>query len=85
MSIHGRKLNHAGMIGYIQEETPSYWHGQINSWISELSLQQETPKWSEEEHLVPVTTEGRISDSVSIVFREADHINMTHLWVNLVS
>lgn len=85
MSIHGRELNQAGMIGYIQEETPSYWHGQINSWISELSLQQETPKWSEKEHLAPVTTEGRISDSASIVFRRDDQIHMTHLWVNLIA
>ena len=85
LSIHGRKLNHAGMIGYIQDETPNYWHGQINSWISELSLQQEMPKWSEGEHLAPATTEGRISESGSIVYRKIDQLHMTHLWINLVA
>jgi hypothetical protein len=85
LSIHGRKLNRAGMIGYIQEEKPEYWLGQINSWISDLSLQQDSPKWSEEEHLAQVATERRISESASIVFRQADKLHLTHLWINLVA
>jgi hypothetical protein len=85
LSIHGRKLNRAGMIGYIQEEKPEYWLGQINSWISELSLQQDSPKWSEEEHLAQVATERRISESASIVCRQADKLHLTHLWINLVA
>jgi hypothetical protein len=82
-SIHGRDLTRAGMIGYIQEETPEYWHGQINSWISELSVQTEIPKWSEAEQLTPVTTEGRISESASVVYRLTDELHLTHLWINL--
>jgi hypothetical protein len=73
------------MIGYIQEEKPEYWLGQINSWISELSLQQDSPKWSEEEHLAPVATDGRISESASIICRQADKLHLTHLWINLVA
>lgn len=84
LSIHGRELNHAGMIGYIQEETPGYWHELINSCISELSLQHETLKWSEEEHLAPVTTKGRISESVSIACRKDDQLHLAHLWINLI-
>ena len=84
LSIHGRKLTHAGMIGYIQEETPQYWQEQINSWISDLCLQQKTLKWSEEEHLAPAATSGRISESVSIVHRQADNLQLTHFWINLV-
>lgn len=83
LSIHGRELNHVGMIGYIQEGTPEYWHGLINSSISELSLLHETPKWSEEEHLAKVTTKGRISESASIVYRKVDKLHLTHLWINL--
>ncbi len=83
-SIHGQNLNQAGIIGYIQEETPPYWHGQINFWISELSLQQTTPKWTEEERLSPLTTEGRISESTSVVSREEAPFQLTHLWVNLI-
>ncbi len=83
LSIHGRELNSAGMIGYIQEETPEYWHEQINSWISELSLRQDTLKWSAEEHLAPATTKGRISESASIVHRKNDQLHLAHLWVNL--
>lgn len=85
LSIHGRKLNRAGMIGYIQEKTPNYWHGQINSWISELSHEQEIPNWSEEEHLSPVATDEGISESTSLVYRQADKLHLTHLWINLVS
>lgn len=85
LSIHGRRLKHAGMIGYIQEKTPEYWHEQINAWISELSLQQGTPKWSEAEHLAPVATEGRISESTSTAYRQVDELHLTHLWINLVA
>ena len=83
LSIHGRELNHAAMIGYIQENTPGNWHGQINSWILELSQQQEAPKWSEVEQLTPIATRGRISESASVVYRQADTLHLTHLWINL--
>jgi Uma2 family endonuclease len=83
--IHGRELSLAGMIGYIQEETPGYWHGQINSWISELSQQQHDPEWLEQERLATPTTKGRISESMSVVCRQADKIHLSHLWINLVA
>jgi len=83
-SLHGRNFRHAGIIGYIQEETPGYWWKQINSWISELMLQQATPMWSCDEQLLPISTSKQISQSASIVIREADKLHLTHLWINLV-
>lgn len=84
-SLHGRKFRYAGIIGYIQEETPDYWWKQINSWISELTLQQATPMWSHEEQLLPISTSKQLSQSASIVIRETDKLHLTHLWINLVA
>ena len=85
LSIHGRQCrNHAGMIGYIQTETPDYWRWKINSWISELSLRNEDPKWSIEEHLESVATTGRISESTSVVYRKTSELQLKHLWINLL-
>jgi len=84
LSIHGRQCRkHAGMIGYIQEETAEYWQAQINDWISDLSLLNEIPKWSEDEHLAPIATSGRISESSSVVYRQTETLHLSHLWVNL--
>lgn len=85
LSIHGRKFKRAGMIGYIQEESPDYWQEQINAWVSDLSSLQEASKWSENEHLSQITSEGRISVSASTVCRESDQLHLTHLWVDLRS
>lgn len=85
MSIHGRNCRgYAGMVGYIQDETPSYWQEQINSWISELSQKDEVPQWLEAEHLTMVVTDGRISESTSLVYRQADRLHLKHLWIHLV-
>jgi hypothetical protein len=84
LSIHGRELNHAGMIGYIQEETPDYWRDQINGWISELSRQQHEPAWSVNEQLTLHTTGGRVTECSSAVFRKTDELCLTHLWINLI-
>lgn len=84
-SIHGGKYSHAGMIGYMQDGVPTHWQERINSWISELCLQQGSPMWSMEELLSPVTTVERISESSSVVYRRKDELQLTHLWINLVA
>ncbi|OGU07873.1 MAG: hypothetical protein A2X82_15850 [Geobacteraceae bacterium GWC2_55_20] len=84
-SLHGRDFRYAGIIGYIQEETPDYWYQQLNSWISELTSQEEAPRWSHEEQLSPICTSELLSESASIVIRKADKLHLTHLWINLVS
>ena len=83
-SIHGAKLTHAGMIGYLQDGTPDHWRDQINGWISDLSNQQHDPTWSEKEQLTLNTTGGRVTEYSSVVFRKVEELRLTHLWIDLV-
>lgn len=83
-SIHGGELAHAGMIGYLQEETPEIWHEKINTWISDLCSQTFEPVWSERERLSNPVTDVRISKCTSVVQRSESQLHLTHLWVNLI-
>lgn len=83
LSIHARRLKHAGMIGYIQDDTPGNWRGKINTWISDLSRQRHEPAWSEQEQLTPLATDGSVTECRSIVCRKGDELHLTHLWVDL--
>jgi hypothetical protein len=84
LAIHGGKLSHAGMIGYLQDGTPGIWREKINSWISDLCSQPFNPAWSEREKLTPQMTDGRITECSSVVCREDSDLHLTHLWINLV-
>lgn len=83
-SIHGKKLSHAGMIGYLQDGTSEYWHNQINDWITELSSQQHDPAWSEREQLTLHPSDGSVTEYFSVVLRKSDKLRLTHLWINLI-
>lgn len=82
--IHGGKLNYAGMIGYIQDETPGSWIEKVNNWICDLCDQPSNPAWSELEKLTLQKLDGRVANYKSIVNRIESELYLTHLWVNLV-
>ena len=84
LGIHGRKLNHAGMIGYLQDGTAKTWHDKINTWICELSRQSSEPKWSEQEQLALKKNNGRVAEFASVAKRTDSELSMTHLWISLV-
>lgn len=84
LSIHGGKLNHAGMIGYIQDETADCWIEKVNSWICDLCSQPSDPAWLELEKLTLQKIDGRVAKFSSIVNRLESKIYLTHLWVDLV-
>ncbi len=83
-TIHGREFTHAGMIGYLQEETPEIWREKINTWISALCSHSFEPAWSEQEQLIPPVTDGRVTKCTSVVQRSESKLHLTHLWVNLI-
>lgn len=83
-SIHGGEFVHAGMIGYLQDETPEIWCDKINSWISVLCGHSFEPAWSERERLTPPETDGRITKCTSVVHRSKSELHLTHLWINLI-
>lgn len=77
--IHGKNLNHAGMIGYLQNETAEIWYDKINTWIRELCSQSSEPRWSEKEQLRPKKNNGPVTEYESVVKRTNDELQMTHL------
>lgn len=83
-SIHGGKLNHAGMIGYLQEGTPKEWRENVNAWIHDLCSHPSSPAWLDLEQLTPLITKGRITECSSIVCRNSSSLHLTHLWIDLV-
>lgn len=83
-AIHGGKLNHAGMIGYIQDGTPDSWQKKVDTWICDLCSQPSDPAWSEREKLIPQKNDGRVGEYSSIVSRVDSELHLTHLWVDLV-
>jgi len=83
-AIHGGKLNHAGMIGYLQDGTTDNWQGKVNAWICDLCCQPFVPVWSEREQLTRQKTDGRITTYSSFVNRLDSELHLTHLWIDLV-
>ena len=84
LAIHGGKLNHAGMIGYLQDGTPDSWREKVNSWICDLCGQPFDLAWSEREQLTPQKTDGRVTEFSSVVNRADSELHLTHLWIDLV-
>jgi len=90
MSIHGKNLKNAAIIGYIQKEDAEYWNLKINEWIDELIVSTPTI-WKKEDKLVRITRGSKGLDNfVSKNFRftvsgKDDFINVSHLWINLAS
>ena len=48
---HGEKFPVAAMIGYVEEETFSFWFKQVNSWIEDLATQPENKLWNKKDML----------------------------------
>ena len=84
LAIHGGKLNHAGMIGYLQDGIADSWREKINTWICDLCSQPFDPAWSEREQLTLWKTDGRVTECSSIVNRVGSKLHLTHLWLDLV-
>lgn len=85
LSLHGRDINYAGMIGYVQDGDFDTWLTRINEWICELSRTPDRVAWSEEEQLILVEDGHQVMQSKSMVYRTDDQLHLTHLWVNLIS
>jgi hypothetical protein len=84
LKLHGRKLQYAGMVGYVQAHDFQYWFKQINQWIEDLSSDSENPdsSWSSEDKLSELAEEGVKASCKSSHKRDglAD-IELTHLWI----
>ncbi len=51
LGLHGKNVNTAVLIGYIQCNVPKHWHKTINNWIRELSkrIQKDGLSWNDDQ------------------------------------
>lgn len=86
LGLHAPKLNHAGMIGYVQRDTFDNWFASINAWVTELAAS--SPDWADEDCLKELRSDSywRIATCTSNhdrVDSRSEQIHLTHLWVDM--
>jgi len=84
--IYGKKDDHGGILGYIQEQDFRYWHKRINSWVDELINEKEKSdvKWRDGDRLIQLNINPSVARYKSVNERTGgDLIILHHLWVNL--
>jgi hypothetical protein len=84
--IHGKGLQYAAMIGYVQRFDFDYWLHTINSWIDDLiaGKTSSTVSWSKKDQLHELRKTPETAKFQSENSRETGSIILFHLWVNLV-
>jgi hypothetical protein len=88
LGLHGREVETAVIVGYIEKETADYWFGTINQWITALvgKTNADGCDWKQEEtlqHLI-INNEQDISTAMSVHQRcvgPNPSIKLHHLWV----
>ena len=82
--LHGKGHSTAAMIGYIQENTPSFFYQEINAWILELcDCPADSVTWTREEQLEELM---ELSDGTARAISahqrvQSGPLTMHHLWV----
>jgi hypothetical protein len=83
---HGASHAIGAMIGYIQEETPTYWHGRVVDWISQL-VETGEPGWSDMDVLDIVRTNETLRSAVLSSSHDRgigqSKIELSHLWLEM--
>ena len=81
---HGKAFTTAAMLGYVEEEDFSFWHGKVNSWIDDLiHATDKELKWENQDKLkkVKVAEIGEYSSGHSRI--SEGPITLHHFWINL--
>ncbi len=81
---HGGGLKYSAMIGYVQSNTPEYWHLIVNTWIDELCTSDNVLNWKANDKLSP-NIEGSFQRFTSLHQRknDPDPIKLFHYWVSV--
>ncbi len=82
------KLNFSIMLGYIQEQTHSYWHTEVNKWIeSQINTSSNSEiNWANQDKLIHDTTftKANITKYNSTHSRKnLKDIEMLHYWIDV--
>jgi len=85
--IHGKKLNHVGMIGYMQTDTFEIWLERINSYIDEeiVSASSKELTWEQKDKLV-IDKTNKIYQTFKSEHKciSNKNLNIYHIWMNLI-
>lgn len=77
---HGKGLFECGLLGFVEEGDFKHWHSTINDWINDLTVISNST-WKITEVLSEVECNADYCIMRSIAHRQADNINLVHLWV----
>lgn len=87
---HGKGLSQSAMIGYVQKETCSHWHREINKWINDLISNNADISiyWDSDDLLIEIAdftkTKKYTSKNTRIVNLNKDSILLYHYLMELV-
>lgn len=92
MGVHGEQCRVGVLIGYIQQNVPTFWHNRINGWINELAhgTLSDGQSWSGAEQL----GNHREDDDAGTSSSQSEHVRpsncvtnkilLHHLWIVMV-
>ncbi len=82
---HGKDLPESAMVGYVQKETCSHWHTEINNWIGELIKTNTATDiiWNGDDLLKHLSDFDKVQKYVSENKRENDLIRLYHYLMDL--
>lgn len=75
---HGKGVAECGMLAFIKKGDYQFWFSEINSWIEEVSL-EENYLWNKSEKLLNQNLE--FNYNISEVNREKDTLKLHHFWL----
>lgn len=85
---HGKDVLNAGLIGYIQTDSPKQWLQKVNSWISEQihSSSDPTLTWRKEDMLVLNSENDFVTSYSSVSTRShGNPIAFRHFWIDITN
>lgn len=86
---HGKNLDRAGMIGFVQKHDFNHWHTEVNLWIDDLianpTIQSHHATWANQDRLTSVAVPGLGVAEYHSNHARADGsgISLTHFWLDL--
>lgn len=85
---HGKDVSNAGIIGYIQTDSVSYWFKEVNNWVKGQIRKASDSKlvWQKSDLLVKEQQNGTLSVYSSVSPRiYGDNISLRHFWIDFSS
>lgn len=83
---HGKDVDFAGIIGYVQTDTFKYWGDMVNGWIREEieSPKDSTLSWNDSDYLTTLWSTDKLCTYKSNSKRKClNNLNLFHIWVSL--